>query len=110
MRALFTSCVCDWCDGLVSPDFGARGWVLWPASGELGERQLYVFPSREMAEYYQHAIGSEDEPREVVCAETIHWVSGRGSIPKLTLADRLYTIFADHRFAPGPYRACLAPR
>ena len=109
MTALFTSYVCDWCDGLKKPKPVARGWVLWHDEGKSG-RELYVFPTREMAEYYRRATGSEGEVREVLSEFPIQWHSGKGTIQNLRLADRLFTVFPDYRFEPAPYRAYLAPR
>jgi hypothetical protein len=116
MTALFTSYACDWCDGLKQPVPVARGWVVWrevdPAEGDLSVegRQCYVFPTPQMADHYRTVANATGDIREVLSEHPIRWTDGKGTIANLRLADRLYTIYPDHRFEPGPYRAFLAPR
>jgi hypothetical protein len=109
MRPLFTSYACDWCDGLSQPVAVARGWVLWRPGDEAQARELYVFPSREMADYYRRETGAEGTPRQILCETPIRWTRGRGRVKNLELADKLYTVYPDCRFEPGPYRAYVAP-
>ena len=109
MTALFTSYVCDWCDGLRKPLPVARGWVVWRPTGDAEERECYVFPTPQMAEYYRSVTNVEGEIRQVLSELPIRWSDGKGNIKNLRLAERLYTIYPDHRYEPGPYRAFLAP-
>ena len=111
MTALFTSYACDWCDGLKKPIPVARGWVIWRAgsSTSVEERECYVFPTPQMAEYYRSVTNVEGDVRQVLSEMPIRWSDGKGNIKNLRLAERLYTIYPDHRFEPGPYRAFLAP-
>jgi hypothetical protein len=111
MTALFTSYVCDWCDGLKKLHPVARGWVIWRPSALVNaeERECYVFPTPQMAEYYRSVTNVEGEIRQVLSEQPIRWSDGKGNIKNLRLAERLYTIYPDHRFEPGPYRAFLAP-
>ena len=108
MTALFTSFVCDWCDGLKKLAPVARGWVVWRSAGD-DERECYVFPTPQMAEYYRTVTRVEGEVRQVLSEQPIRWSDGKGNIKNLRLAERLYTVYPDHRFEPGPYRAFLAP-
>jgi len=111
MTALFTSYACDWCDGLKKPIPVARGWVIWrPGSNTSAEeRECYVFPTPQMAEYYRSVTNVEGDVRQVLSEMPIRWSDGKGNIKNLRLAERLYTIYPDHRFEPGPFRAFLAP-
>ena len=111
MTALFTSYACDWCDGLRTPIPVARGWVIWRPGAETSveERECYVFPTPQMAEYYRAVTSVEGNVRQVLSETPIRWSDGKGNIKNLRLAERLYTIYPDHRFEPGPFRAFLAP-
>jgi len=109
MTALFTSYVCDWCDGHKKPIPVARGWVIWRRGQTAEERECYVFPTPQMAEYYRAVTNVEGDVRQVLSEMPIRWSDGKGNIKNLRLAERLYTIYPDHRFEPGPFRAFLAP-
>lgn len=110
MTPLFTSVVCDYCDGLKTAEFPYRGYVVWRGPVERNGREEYVFPTREDAERYRAAVDRLDaEIREVRSETEIQWHSGRGTIRDLQLADHVFTIYPDWRFEPGPYRAYLVP-
>jgi hypothetical protein len=109
MTALFTSYVCDWCDGLKKPLPVARGWVVWRTVAEMAERECYVFPTPQMAEYYRSVTHVEGEIRQVLSELPIRWSDGKGNIKNLRLAERLYTVYPDHKYEPGAFRAYLAP-
>lgn len=109
MIPLFTSCVCDYCerpplDGL------HRGYVVWRGISTKSKNRQYVFPTRADAERWRAFRGlAEAEVREVFSREPFNFRSSRGSIKDLRLADKLFEIYPDHRFKPGPHRAFLAP-
>jgi hypothetical protein len=111
MTALFTSYACDWCDGLKKPIPVARGWVIWRknTTSTDEERECYVFPTPQMAEYYRSVTNVEGDVRQVLSETPIRWSDGKGNIKNLRLAERLYTIYPNHKFEPGPFRAFLAP-
>jgi hypothetical protein len=110
MTALFTSYVCDYCDGLKKVEYPYRGYVLWRGEPDPEGRDAYVFPSEAEAEKYRQASRRyDDQIREVWAEHEIKWHRGRGSVKGLSLADRVYKIFPDENFEPGPYRAFLAP-
>jgi hypothetical protein len=108
MTALFTSYACDWCDGHKQPIPVARGWVIWRPDPGGEPRECYVFPTPQMAQYYRRVTQTEGDIREVLSEQPIPWSDGKGNIKNLRLAERLYTVFPDHRFEPGPFRAYLA--
>jgi hypothetical protein len=110
MRPLFVTYACDFCDGLTKPGLLHRGFVVWRGLHPTGAREEYVFPTRADADRYRSAARlCHYEIREVLSETQIHWHPSRGTIRGLDLADHLYTIYPDHRFEPGPYRAFLAP-
>lgn len=109
MTALFTSFVCDWCDGIKKPIAVDRGYVIWLRDGEAGPRDLYVFPTRDMADYYKRVSNTDGDLREVLSETPIRWWTGEGSLRHLQRSECLYTIYPDYRFEPGPFRAFLAP-
>lgn len=109
MTLLFTSAVCDWCDGLKKPEVVDRGWVVVPYLVGPEGMELYVFPSPEMAMYFQRAQKLGGQVRKVLSEQRIRWRDGTGTLPNLRVADRRYTVYPDFKFEPGPYRAYLAP-
>lgn len=109
MRPLFTSCVCDHCDGLVAVET-YRGFIVYRGPADLRDRSLYVFPTRTDAALWRSATGLSHCPiLEVLCETPFAWRRSSGSIGDLELADRLYEVYPDHRFPPAPDRAYLAP-
>jgi hypothetical protein len=108
MRPLFYSYYCEYCDG-PAPDVAYdRGYVLWRNRPPPSEE--YVFKTVEDAERYRDATNAGDLPiREVLTESTFTWHQSRGSIKDVELATRRYEIFPDHRHAPAPHRAFLAP-
>lgn len=109
MKPLFITQVCDFCDGLVTdPADWDLGFVVW--RGRTMPTNEYVFATREDAERWKEAQGMTDEPILAVRAPfKFRWRKSTGTVKDVTTADRLVTIFADHRFPPAPNRACLAP-
>ncbi|HET9955837.1 MAG TPA: hypothetical protein VFQ61_15105 [Polyangiaceae bacterium] len=106
MVPLFFSCVCDYCE---NPRFDGffRGYVVW--RGRAGESD-YVFPTREYAERFQRARGLyQNEIRLVLSRDPFHFRKSTGTLKDLEFADRLFEIYPDHRFQPGPGRAFLSP-
>jgi hypothetical protein len=105
MTALFVSYVCDFCDGLRKPARLYHGYVLWQGAPARAGRHAYVFATRDDAERYRSAAGVDPcEIREVVCEYELRWQRSRGSINDVDLAEKLATLFPDHRFEPAPYR------
>ena len=51
----------------------------------------------------------EGEVRSVLSEQAIVWRVASGLAAGLVAADKLYDIYPDHRFPPGPHRAFLAP-
>jgi hypothetical protein len=109
MTTLFTSSVCDWCDGLKHPTIVARGWVLLNGPLDSRGRELDVFPSLEMVDYYRFATGLEGEIREIASETAIQWSDAGGLVPHLCVAERRFRVFPDFKFEPGPHKAFLAP-
>jgi hypothetical protein len=107
MLALFTSYVCDWCDGTPQGRFH-RGWVAWDEITD-GPVTTLVFRSHDDASRW--GLGRERtlEVREVLSAWPFAWTQSRGSMRDLELADRPISVYRDHRYPDGPNRAFLAP-
>lgn len=106
MLQLFTSCVCEHCDGEPEGDF-FRGWVVWPAR-PFGRVQTWVFRSPEDARKWQK--GRTDGTVQPVLSEVpFAWTRAKGPLKDIVLAERPFEIFPDHRFPPGHNRAFLAP-
>jgi hypothetical protein len=108
MLALFTSYVCDWCDGAPQGLFH-RGWVAWDEGAD-GPLTTLVFRHRADAERW--GIGRERplHVREVLSSAPFQWTYSRGSMRDLELADRPFAVHADHRHPDGANRAFLAPQ
>ncbi len=108
-RPLFTSCVCDYCDGLV--DVGHHvGFVVYRGSSDLSGRPVYVFRTRTDAARWRAANDLRDCPILEVRSELpIRWKRAGGVIAGAEIAERPFELFLDHRFPPAPYRAFLAP-
>lgn len=107
MTALFLHYACDWCDGLMTPAEEFTGFIVWR------DRALpsmeYVFPSEAEASKWREAKGLDDAPiRAVKSHSPFHWRQSTGSLADLTLADRLYEIHPDQRYAPSPQRAHIS--
>ena len=110
MVPLFTSFVCDYCDGLVSGTDYYRGYIVCRGPEEVRGRQVYVFRTREDAERWRSVRNLHDHRIcEVLSEHDIKWRQSRGSVKDLELADRLFEIYPDHRFEPKPNRAFIAP-
>jgi hypothetical protein len=102
MTPLFTSYVCDYCDGL--KQVGTfRGFVVLhrPLPS-----QEYVFRTKEDAERWR-TLNRHDKAkvRPVLSEEEFRWQPSRGSIQGVMLADRLFEIFPDQKFERKPCRA-----
>jgi hypothetical protein len=102
MTALFTSYVCDYCDGL-KPAGVFRGFVV--VHRPLPSQE-YVFKTKEDAEKWRRLSRHDKaEVRQVISEQEFRWQPSRGSIQGVTLADRLFEIFPDPKFERRPYRA-----
>ncbi|MCA9610692.1 MAG: hypothetical protein KC619_34090 [Myxococcales bacterium] len=107
MTPLFVSQVCDWCDGLAAPETLHTGYIVWRARAL--PSMEYVFPSPEEARKWGRARGFDQAPiRPVQSLEPFRWRRSSGSLKDVTLADHLYEIHPDRRFAPQPHRAWVA--
>jgi hypothetical protein len=108
MLALFTSFVCDHCDGLTQEEY-SRGFIVFIGDEMFDGRPVYVFRTRTDAALWRSANGLQHCPIEEVLSENeLVWRETTGSLQGITLAERPFEIFPDHRFPPGPYRAFLA--
>jgi hypothetical protein len=106
MRPLFVTVVCDWCDGLVDVSAPHRGFVVWRNRPE-GSSE-YVFRTEADAARWRELQALSAYPiREVRSPSPFRWRRPSGTARGIELADHLYEIFPDHRFAPAPYRAFL---
>ena len=106
MLALFTSCVCEPCDGYPEGDF-FRGWVVWPER-PFGLVQTWVFRREQDARKWLESR-TDGVVRAVLSREPFAWTRSRGAMKDLVLAEKPFEIFPDHRHPPGKYRAFLAP-
>ena len=106
MLMLFTSCVCEHCDGDVQGDF-FRGYIVWPDRTG-GPVQTWVFRREQDARKFLETR-SDGTVRPVLSQHPFSWTRSRGAMKDLVLADRPFEIFPDHRHPPAPQRAFLAP-
>ncbi len=102
MTALFTSYVCDYCDGKKSAGT-FRGWVV--VHRPLPSQE-YVFKTFDDAEKWRR-LNHHDAAsvRAVLSENEFRWQASRGHVRGVVLADRLFEIFPDQRFERRPYRA-----
>ena len=108
MTALFTSCVCDYCDGL-APIAWLRGYIVFRGDEDF-DRPIYVFPSQTHAGIYRSRSGWQRHPiREVRFEQSVPWKQAASALAGITLAARPFTLHRDHRFEPLPYHCGLAP-
>ncbi len=106
MVALFFSCVCDYCDGKIEAPKVEEGFVV-VRDGAL-PRDAYVFRTRSEAELWKTTNNLSDYAvRRVLSPARFTWRESTGSLKGITTADRLITIYPDHKFPPGPARAYL---
>lgn len=106
MLALFTTFVCEHCDGAPHGEF-YRGWVIWPARPH-GLVETWVFHSRDDARrWIKRRV--DGTIRAVLSDRPFTWTRSRGTLKDVELADRPFEIFPDHRHPPGLHRAFLAP-
>jgi len=109
MRPLFTSVVCDYCDGLARPAEYFSGFVVWQPERSREGRAAYVFRSRTEAELWRSDRSLEEfRIREVLCEFPLAWRVSTGTLEGVEVADRLFEIYEDKRFEPAPNRAFLA--
>lgn len=110
MLALFTSFVCDHCDGLGDSELHS-GFIVFTGEELFDGRPVYVFRTRTDAALWRSANDLQHCPIEEVLAEhEFAWRATTGTLKGIELADRPYELFPDHRFAPAPNRAFLARR
>jgi hypothetical protein len=108
MRALLFSMACDHCDGLPdTPTF--RGFIVLRRDRQLPSEE-YVFATRADAERWRELNALLDaEIHEVWNEKPFRWQPSRGTVRGIILADRLFEIWPEARFEPGPNRAVIAP-
>lgn len=109
MLLLFISAVCDHCDGAPKGDY-YRGYVVWREGRGAMPVLDYVWRTAHDAAIWRSLCDQEEcEIRCVLAPEPIEWRVGQGKAAGLTMATRLFEIYADHRFPPLPDRAFFAP-
>ena len=108
-RPLFTSVVCDYCDGLI--DVGKHhGFIVFRGPDDLLHKPVYVFRTRTDAARWRAHYDLRTCPiLEVRFELPVRWKLSTGVLAGLELADRPFTISPDHRFEPAPYRGYLLP-
>lgn len=108
MLALFTSYVCDHCDGVTELSYH-HGFIVFSGDHLFDGRPVYVFRTRADAEVWRKANSLQHCPIQRVLSENeFVWRPSKGSVKGIELAERPYRLFRDHRFAPGPHRAFVA--
>lgn len=109
MLLLFTSYVCDYCDGVANQTYYSGFIVLRPERVGTGA-PFYVFPTRTAAGVWRSANKLQHcQIREVLSLEPFEWSRSRGRLD-VELARHPYQIFPDHKYPAGPHRAFIAPR
>ena len=108
-KPLFTTLVCDWCDGHLNTAVD-RGFIVY-LPDKIGSGNLnFIFRNRTDAAIWRSVKGLQAHAiREVLAPCTIRWMKSKGSMEEVELADRAFEIFADHRFPFAENRAYLAP-
>jgi len=103
---LFTSYVCDYCDGLVQPDW-LSGYIVYRGEADFS-RPIYVFPTRTEAALYRQAY---DWPLYPICEvhfeHPVQWRPAQGKLDGIRIAPRPFTLHRDHRFESVPYSAYI---
>ena len=108
MTPLFYSFVCDFCDGVIDEEGFEEGFVVLRGERALPSEE-YVFQSRGHAEAWRHETGLGDAPIVSVRAPMkLRWRRSTGTLRGLVIADRLVTIYPDHRFPHRPNCAYVA--
>lgn len=108
MTALFTSYVCDYCDGL-APIHWLRGFVVFRGDDDFA-RPIYVFPTQTDAAVYRSKNGWQQHPiREVRFEHAAPWRPASGVLTGVTIATRPFTLHRDHRYEPLPFHCGLVP-
>jgi len=108
MTALFTSYVCDYCDGLVEIPW-YRGFIVFRGDEDF-DRVVYVFETRTDAARYRSTNGWQTKQiREVRFEIPVEWKLASSTLEGVSIALRPFTLHRDHRFEPAPYHAFLVP-
>lgn len=106
--ALFTSYVCDYCDGIARIEW-LRGFMVFRGDEDFG-RPIYVFPTQTDAAVYRSKNTWQHYPlREVRFEYPVPWKPASSALTGVTLAARPFTLHRDHRFEPLPFHCCLVP-
>jgi hypothetical protein len=106
MLALFTTCVCDHCDGEPEGEF-YRAWVVRP-SQVVGILKTWVFRRSADARTWRDNRG-DGVVLAVLSDRPYTWARGRGPLKGLELHERPCEIYEDHRYPVGPSRTFYAP-
>lgn len=107
MTALFTSYVCDYCDGLVQPTWHS-GFIVFRGDEDF-DRPVYVFPTRTEAAIYRQLKGWQSCPiREIHFEHPVRWKQASGALQGVNIAAQPFVLHRDHRFEPAPYAGYLA--
>ena len=107
MLPLFTSYVCDHCDGPFTGE-SFRGFIVYQPERIGKDHKFYVFPSPINAAIWRSANNLQHcEILEVRSLDPIPWWRSKGTLEEITLARELFEIYPDHRYPPRPYRAFL---
>lgn len=107
--ALFYTVVCEACTSEPRGTFHAAYVVLEEPVTRRGYL-TYVWRTRHDALRWRTIHGDENaEVRCVLSEERFQFRTASGAAMGLMVGDRLCEVYPDHRFAPGPFRAFLAP-
>ena len=110
MLPLFTSCVCEHCDGDLKADW-FQGFIVYQPHRIGTCDPFLIFPTPMDAVLWRSAKNLHPcEIRKVYCEHPIAWRESIAHPKTIRTSKQVYAIYADHRFPPGRGRAFLAPR
>jgi hypothetical protein len=105
MVQLFLTQACDYCDYGPKKETLFMGYIAYIKSDE-SPFEDYVFRTRHDAERWATLSGRlNTEIREVYSTKAFRWHLSQGTAKDLVLADRMYTIYPDHKHEPSNYQA-----
>lgn len=107
MTQLFLTQACDHCDYGPNKESLFKGYVVCSQDNTFPSEE-YVFRSLMDAERWKTVTAAAKENSdifEVYSLNSYRWHLSQGTVRDIVLADRMYTIHADHKYPAGAFQA-----
>jgi hypothetical protein len=105
MTALFYSLECRFCNNDLKGYYYV-GYIVVRAGDNFPISSMYVHQGLNDVKKWQE-LGIQGSVKAVLSQSPFTWTLS--PLLAITVADSLYTVYADHKYEPGPQKAFLAP-